>query len=39
MSTKSLTPAEEEAIVRKRFLTQTVISAAGIPPFKKLVKK
>ena len=32
--------AEEEAIIRKRYLTQTVATAQGVlPPFKKLVKK
>jgi hypothetical protein len=37
---KSAALAEEEAIIRKRFLTQTVATAATVvPPFKKLVKK
>lgn len=32
--------AEEEAIIRKRYLTQTVPTAANtMPPFKRLVKK
>ena len=35
-----LSAAEEEAIIRKRFLAQTVAtSAALVPPFKKLVTK
>lgn len=38
--TSRLSVAEEEAIIRKRFLTQTVAtSAALVPPFKKLVTK
>ncbi len=33
-------PAEEEAIIRKRFRTQTVVSTqTEVPMFKKLVKK
>jgi hypothetical protein len=40
MGGKSISLTEEEAIIRKRFLTQTVAtSAAVVPPFKKLVKK
>ena len=36
---RSFTAEEEEAIIKRRFLTQTVISAPGDPPFKKLVKR
>lgn len=31
--------AEEDAIIRKRFRTQTVVSATEVPPFKKLVNR
>lgn len=32
--------AEDEAIIRKRYLTQTVLGTANaLPPFKKLVKR
>jgi hypothetical protein len=31
---------DEEAVIRKRYLTQTVATAANaLPPFKKLVKR
>eukprot|EP00887_Chlorella_sp_A99_P000344 scaffold13.g344.t1 len=34
-----MTPAEEEAIIAKRYLTQTVVSSQNtLPPFKKLAK-
>ncbi|KAG7671637.1 hypothetical protein Ndes2526B_g09194 [Nannochloris sp. 'desiccata'] len=40
MGGSSISLTEEEAIIRKRFLTQTVAtSAAVVPPFKKLVKR
>ena len=33
-------PLDEEAVIRKRYLTQTVATAANtVPPFKRLVKK
>ena len=40
MASKFTAQLEEEATIRKRFLTQTVAtSTTAVPPFKKLVKK
>jgi hypothetical protein len=40
MAGPTIALTEEEAIIRKRFLTQTVAtSVTAAPPFKKLVKK
>ena len=38
MSNKGLSPAEEEAIIRERFLTGASVGR-GEPPFKKLIKR
>ena len=38
MSNKGLSPAEEEVIIRERFLTGASVGR-GEPPFKKLIKR